>query len=254
MSFELRKQERKFFELKDDIMRRADEMGITLRVLGAVGVRIHCPKFKYIEYSAGRKLSDLDFAAYNSSAEGIEKIFADLGWAEDRFVRALYGTKRRIFHSKNGMHSDIFFDKLEFCHDVNLRGRLEIDYPTISLVDLLLEKLQIVKLNGKDVVDMMTLLREHEVGEADDETINIEYLASLCAKDWGLWKTATANLNKLVDFLPMLKKGDARDVGAKIKRALEAIEGRPKTLKWKLRAKMGERQKWYREVEELYRQ
>ena len=145
----------------------------------------------------------------------------------------------------------MFFDELHMAHDINFRGRLEIDYPTIPLVDMLLEKMQIVNIDDKDLVDTVVLLREHAVGSGDKETINVDYLASLCASDWGLWKTVTTNLEKVRNFAynaTFLGKEDIDDVVSKVGAILEAINNKPKTTKWKLRAKVGERIKWYREV------
>jgi len=75
--------------------------------------------------------------------------------------------------------------------------RLEIDYPTISLADLLLEKMQIVKLNEKDILDTIVMLREHDVGEGDKETINSDRVSGLLSDDWGFYYTVTTNLGKI---------------------------------------------------------
>jgi len=246
-------QERMFLELLDIIMKEAENRGVTLRVLGAVAFRVHCPKFKHIEYKVNRGLSDLDFAAYRKDADKISDLFMALGYRENLVVRVYSGGTRRIFNNeKNGIHSDVFFDELHMCHDINLKGRLEIDYPTISLVDLLLEKLQIVDLDGKDIIDTVMLLREHNIGNCDNETINVKYLATLCARDWGLWRTVTMNLNKIREFLPklvVLGEEDRKDVETKIKGILETIDSEPKSPAWKLRAKIGDKKKWYRDVD-----
>ncbi|MGC8773540.1 MAG: hypothetical protein ACP5RJ_08815, partial [Conexivisphaera sp.] len=175
----------------------------------------------------------------------------DLGYSEVLSYRLHSGGRRRLFLSGDGIHVDVFFDELHMAHDVNFRGRLEIDYPTISLVDMLLEKMQIVDIDDKDLVDTVVLLREHAVGSGDKEMINVDYLASLCASDWGLWKTLTTNLGKVKNFASsasFLSKEDIDDVVSKVDMILDAIERKPKTTGWKLRAKVGEKVKWYREV------
>jgi hypothetical protein len=250
---DLANQEKEFLDKVKEILDEANKRNVTMRVMGALAFRIHCPKFKFLIYSANRYLTDLDFAAYMKDADKISRLLEGLGYKEILAVRCYLGGTRRLFQNPvNKMKVDVFLDKLRMCHDINFVGRLEIDYPTISIVDLLLEKMQIVELDAKDIIDTITLIREHDVGESDSETINIEYLASLCASDWGLWMTTTTNLNKVKSFLPefeVLSDEDRRDVEEKIKKILEIIEKKPKSIQWKMRAKIGIKKKWYRTVE-----
>jgi len=151
---------------------------------------------------------------------------------------------------------DVFFDRLEMCHTIDFMDQLEVDYPTISLANLLLEKMQIVQLNEKDAIDTVVLLREHDVGKVDDQTINLEYISRLLSKDWGFYYTVTTNLKRIRDeFLPSydLSGEDKTDVEHKIDTLLERVEKKPKSLRWKMRARIGAKKKWYRDVEELYR-
>ena len=123
---------------------------------------------------------------------------AALGYAENREVFISTEGERAIFDKpKTGLHVDIFYEKLDFCHAIYWKDRLEIDSPTIPLTELLLEKMQIVQINEKDVIDTIMLLLEHPLGEIDKETINIRFAAQLCANDWGLWRTTTMNLDKV---------------------------------------------------------
>ena len=106
--------------------------------------------------------------------------------------------RRAIFASAfNGVHVDVFYEKLDFCHAIALQDRLQVDAPTLPLAELLLAKLQIVKITEKDFVDMIALLLEHELGEDDRTTLNAARIAKLCAEDWGLWRTATRISDKL---------------------------------------------------------
>jgi hypothetical protein len=173
-------------------------------------------------------------------------------------VSRLFGRNRLLFHDNivTKRHCDVFIDKLEFCHDVNFHGRLEVDDPTVPLAELLLEKMQIVKLNQKDIVDTIMLVREHELGDSDNETINAGYIARLCAADWGLWKTLTTNLGRVrksVEEERKLSDEDKNDVISKVEKLSTRVNYEPKTTSWKLRARVGERRKWYRDVEEMTR-
>ena len=43
------------------------------------------------------------------------------------------------------------------------------------------------------------------------------------------------------------------DIKTKIDKILDAIEREPKSMGWKMRAKVGTKKKWYTEVEEVTR-
>ena len=241
------------------IVGAAKSEGVLLRLLGALAFSIHCPKFSYMQQALGRSFTDIDFASYKKQRGKISKLFSELGYQEDLHVTALFGANRLIFYDKSGnsRHCDVFLDKLEFCHDVIFQDRLELDEPTVPLSELLLEKMQIVKLNEKDVIDTIMLLREHEVGSSDKETINADYIANLTARDWGLWRTLTMNLDRVqraTQSFEKLSAEDKTDVDAKIKKLRTRIDGEPKSRSWKLRSQIGDKKKWYRDIEELSRE
>ena len=247
-----------FLEEVNRIMDAAKAEGALLRLLGALAFHIHCPKFSYMQEMLGRTFTDIDFASYRKEVERINTLFAGLGYQYDVRVRALFGS-RLVFDdtSGTGRHCDVFLDKLEFCHDIDFKDRLEVDYPTIPLAELLLEKMQIVKLNEKDVIDTIMLFREHPIGGSDAETINADYLAHLTASDWGLWKTFTTNLENVrtkTQTLEKLSEDDKTDVTSKITALRARIENEPKTRGWKIRSQIGERKKWYRDVDEFLRE
>lgn len=253
----LRKQEVFFMKELDIIHEEALKYNITMRVIGSLAFRIKCPDYKYMQYENGRYLTDIDFIAYSGDIARVSEMFEHMGWDENMSVLQMFGDKRRIFyHPSNGIHSDVFIDKLRFCHDIDFRGRLDIDTKTISLIDLLLEKLQIVEINKKDLVDTMMLLRQYEVSAlgAGNDTIDGKYLSAICARDWGWYRTATMNLQKVADFSSeYLNKENSMDVKDKCHKLVKLIEEHPKSLKWKMRSKIGDSMKWYREVEEVDR-
>ncbi|MEA3409866.1 MAG: hypothetical protein U9Q95_05915, partial [Candidatus Eisenbacteria bacterium] len=236
---------------------KAAERGATMRVIGSLAFRLACPDFKRLEYDNKRYLTDVDFVAHGKEIDRVQDTFSDLGWSENQNVLRLFGDKRRIFyHPSEPVHSDVFIDKLRFCHEIDFRGRLEIEEVTISLIDLLLEKLQIVEINRKDLVDMMMLLRQHGISEdgSDVHQIDGAYLASLCGSDWGLWRTATMNLRKTSKLaLEYLDPDDAEQVIMRLRILWRLVDDAPKSLKWHARSKIGDRVRWYREVEEVER-
>jgi hypothetical protein len=239
------------------IIEASSSSDVLLRLLGALAFSVHCPKFGYLQQQLGRSFTDIDFASYGRKRGKIVKLMTSLGYEEDFMVSRLYGSRRIVFHSKtSNRHCDVFLDKLEFSHDLPFEGRLEADYPTIPLAELLLEKMQIVKLNEKDVIDTIMLLREHQVGHGDEETINSDRISTLCAQDWGLWRTVTGNLKSVLEHASkynQVSKDDMSDIASKVGKLLESINAAQKTMSWKLRARVGESRKWYREVDELVR-
>jgi len=246
-----------FIEEARRIVSAADERGIPLRLMGAAAVRIHSPSSLKLHVEIlNRQLTDLDFMTYTKYTRDVRKLFADLNYVLDEAI-ARIAENRDIFHDNyNNRIADVFYDKLDMCHTINFKGRLEVDHPTIPLADIVLEKLQIVKLNEKDVKDLIVLFNEHPVGETDKDTINAKYIAKLLAKDWGFWYTATTNLKRLRDeFIGMYKLPEdiVKRVKNRVNELLDYIDKEPKTMKWKMRAKIGTSRKWYKEVEEVIR-
>jgi hypothetical protein len=137
---------------------------------------------------------------------------------------------------------------------ITWNGRLEVDSPTIPLAEMLLEKMQIVRINEKDVIDTIMLLLEHPLGDSDHEVINIARVAQLCSNDWGLWRTTTMNLDKvkqLAQSYPQLNEQLKVDVAKQVDSALKRIEAEPKSMSWRLRSRVGDRVKWYKDVDEV---
>ena len=237
------------------IVQASNKAGLSLRVIGSLAFQIHCPQFGYLQAALGRAYTDIDFAGYRKQTSEIKALLAGLGYIEEREVFIFSEGYRSIFnHPNNGLHVDVFYDKLDFCHTIKWEGRLEVDKPTIPLAEMLLEKMQIVEICEKDVIDTIILLLEHSLGEEDTETINIGYVAQLCGNDWGLWRTITMNLDK-VRLLAQNYEQLTPEQKAKITTQVEAAQARldeePKSLAWRLRAKVGDRVKWYKEVDEV---
>lgn len=229
--------------------------------MGALAIRLHSPRYaglhEKLKRLGDREFTDIDFMTLGKHRRGIRKVLEAQGYEINQPMLRLFGYKRHIYDKpKSGISLDVFFDKLEMCHTIDFTKRLEVDYPTISLADLLLEKTQIVEINEKDLKDSIVLLRAHDVGESDKDLINAKYIAELLAKDWGFWYTATTNLKKLKESLvryDVLTDEDRKDVSEKIRKILEYVEKEPKTMGWKWRARIGQKKKWYREVEEVLR-
>jgi len=230
---------------------------VMMRLIGALAFRTHCQTYGYIQDKLGRKFTDFDFVSYPRFVRDVRRILTELGYEEDKQVTQLFGDRRMLFHDPAfGRHADVFYNVLDFCHPINFVGRLESEELTVPLAELLLEKMQIVEINEKDLIDSVMLLREHPIGDSDKETINAVVITRILANDWGFWRTVTGNLKLLgekLDHYDSLSKEDRQVVHDRIKELQDRIEAKPKSLGWKARAQIGERVKWYKDVEELQR-
>ena len=245
----------KFEDELKRIIKASGESGILLRVIGSLAFQMHCPDYGYLQQAMGRAYTDIDFGAYRKQTKEIKELMTRLGYTENREVYIVSEGERSIFDRPEvGLHVDVFYEKLDFCHAIYWAGRLEVDGPTIPLAELLLEKMQIVQINEKDIIDTIMLLLEHPLGDHDSETINIKRIAELCSTDWGLWRTTTMNLDKvrqLAQGYEQLTNEHKAHIGTQVAAALKRIEQEPKSLAWRLRARVGDRVKWYKDVDEV---
>jgi hypothetical protein len=231
----------------------ANENQIVLRVLGALAFHRRCPTYSGLQERLKREYTDIDFGGYGRQVREIRGYLAAQGYHEDEMVYVESQGSRLVLHQPDtGLHLDVFLDRLEFCHTIQWKGRLEIHDWTIPLAEMLMQKMQIVQINEKDLIDTMMLLLEHPLTE-DDAGVNIGLVSRVCARDWGWWRTLTMNLAKVrqaaaaYDLAPQEQGRIEQQVDA----ALARIEREPKSVSWRMRARVGDRKKWYRDVGEL---
>jgi hypothetical protein len=232
---------------------------IPLRIIGGMAIYLHSENQRTLWNSLARLgdkvFTDIDYVSLSAQLGKIVPFFEEMGYTTSRSFLYLHGNSRAIFYGKTIPMIDIFMDKLDFCHTIDLRKRLDVDYPTISLADLLLEKLQIVQLNEKDVKDTIVMLRAHNVGDNDQDTVNIDYVSRLLSDDWGFYHTFTTNLSKIKEYINQSQAlvKDRDDLFGKIDKISQRIESEPKSTRWKMRAKVGTRRKWYQDVGDVGR-
>jgi hypothetical protein len=229
------------------ILQVADERKITLRLFGGIAFYFRCPSARHRNLS--RNYVDVDFMGHAKQSREIKQLFEEFGYvARDRF-NAMQGYRRLIFNDiEHQRRVDIFLDVFEMCHKFNFKDRLEIDKETMTLADLLATKLQIVEINEKDLKDMLSMFIDHEIGNRDvPELINGAYLVKLCSDDWGIYKTFTMNLEKILMTLDNYELEDNQKQLARprIENLRKMIEDAPKSFRWKMRAKVGEKVQWY---------
>ena len=231
------------------IGRAADE-GVPLRLLGGVGMRLRAPG--ELAPAFRRTYADLDFVTTKKGVGATTGLFRGEGYEAQVAFNALHGGERLLFFDNDhDRQVDVFVGAFSMCHKIPLDGRIEVDPVSIPLAELLLTKLQVVQLNEKDVRDALALLHDHEVGESDGELVNSARVAQLCASDWGLWRTITQNLAACRAFADTYDVPDRPTLDERLDALLGRIEEEPKSRAWRMRARIGDRKRWYDLPEEV---
>lgn len=221
------------------------------RLLGGVAVRLHAD---HVPSPLRREYKDLDFVSTSGAGKATARELLNAGYEPDETFNALYGKRRLLFFDPfHDRQVDVFVGQFRMCHAIPLDGRIEIDRHTLPLAELLMTKLQVVELNEKDLQDALLVLLGHGVADSDGDAVNVERIATVCSDDWGLWRTLTRNLELCkagVDRYDLPEESRKRIV-ARIETAMERIDAAPKSRGWKLRARIGERKRWYELPDEV---
>jgi hypothetical protein len=233
----------------------AQKQGIVLRVMGPIALHYYFPEYvelyRRMERLGERVFTDIDFAAYGKHRGKLVPFFEAHGYELEKRAAMISGGTRMIFFSSNIPMIDVFFDKLDYNHPIDYRGRLEEHPHCVSLADLMLQKLQIVQINDKDLKDAMLLLLAAPLSDNDGNGINAKYIAKLFSEDWGFHHTGTTNLARIKEAtqgVKALSEEQRATIAAKVQAFLKIIEDAPKSGKWKGRAKTGTSKPWYKEV------
>jgi len=234
------------------VIESARRRGAVVRLAGGVGVRERAGSLGGIDLG-NRPYRDIDFVGRLRDVRAVDASLDGLGYTADRVVNAQFGTVRRVYHHPDGYHVDLFLDRLDFCHRIELLGRLELHALTLTPADLLLAKMQIVERNRKDLIDAALLLHNHDLVPSDPSAIELDRILTLTSNDWGLCATAGDFLDVLRASLPGLgfDEEPVRSIESRAAQLATAITAAPKSLRWRTRDRIGRRVRWYREVEEV---
>ena len=230
----------------------ATERSIALRLVGGLAIRVLTPELP----PRSRTGQDLDFASSSSTRRALIDMLTEQGYDPDKNFNALYGNKQLYFaHGTTGVAIDVLIDNLHMCHTLEFADRLTRMPYTLDAVDLLMSKLQIVELNEKDADDCLRLLVTFRLEDSSDaDAIDLRVFRSLVDDDWGWWRTVTMNLDRITALLaagarPAIE-GGKQDARTQLQILSETAESAPKSRRWKLRARIGERKRWYDVPEE----
>lgn len=233
------------------IAEAAAERGLPLRVIGGVAVALLCPSSRRSPLK--REYADIDFATTGVAKKGVVELMAALGYSGDREFNMLHGHRRLYFWDEaNRRQVDVFVDEANLCHRIDLKRRIERVPLTVPLADLTVLKLQVVETNEKDYLDICAIFADHDLSE-DDNGINSPYIASLTASDWGLWRTLGIVAERSEQFALGLSGFPAKEVVVdRLRRLQIELDMVPKTRVWRIRARVGDRKRWYELPEEVH--
>jgi Uncharacterised nucleotidyltransferase len=229
----------------------ASQEGVPLRLLGGVAVRLKAPD---VPSSLAREYKDIDFAVTKKGGGAADRLLKDAGYEPHVAFNAMHARERGLYYDEaNGRQVDLFIDAFRMCHEIPLGKRLGVETDTVPLAELMLTKLQIIEVNEKDIRDTVLLFHGHPIADHDDGAINGAHIAALCADDWGLWRTITANLERCRSHVGdyQLPVEGRRRIESRFDELLQRIEAEPKSRGWRRRAKVGERKRWYELPEEV---
>jgi hypothetical protein len=229
----------------------ASQEGVPLRLLGGVAICLKAPE---LPPSLARQYKDIDFAVTKKGGGAADKLLKNAGYEPNVAFNAMHARERGLYYDDtNGRQVDLFIDAFRMCHEIPLGKRLEVETVSVPLAELMLTKLQIIELNEKDIRDTVLLFHGHPIEDRDDGAVNGALIAELCADDWGLWRTITANLERCRTHVGdyELPAADKERIEARFDELLQRIEDAPKSRGWRRRAKVGEKKRWYELPEEV---
>jgi hypothetical protein len=235
------------------IIEAAEGAGVPLRATGGVGVALICPSARTAPLA--RRYQDIDFVGLARQARDIGRLLMELGYEPEEEFNVLHGQRRLFFLDREHQRqADVFLDRIEMCHRLDLADRMDLHPQALAPADLLLSKLQVVETNEKDYKDAVAVLADHEL-TAGDDGISVNRLNDLCANDWGWWRTVTMvaeRTHKYARELCQQPHGTALEhVPDRIRHMLAELERSSKSRRWKMRARVGERVRWHDDPEDI---
>jgi hypothetical protein len=221
----------------------AADHNLRLRIVGGVAIRLRCRSALHAQLA--RSFGDIDLCGI--SKLDYESFFVAQGYEPSIPFNRLNAMKyQRFDDAVQKIHVDLFLDRIEMCHQLEFKDRLDLDPYTLSPSDLLLTKLQIVELNDKDIQDVVALLLDHPLGTSEHPgEISLERIAAVCARDWGWWRTSHQTLERCIVWVDRHASGDFALVRRALARLITSIDEVPKSRRWRMRASVGDRVRWY---------
>jgi hypothetical protein len=230
------------------VLDELESRGVAARAVGGLAIHLRCPSSG--RPPLARSYKDLDLATVLPGSRPLTEALSGLGYQPDQEFNALHGQERLLFWDvQHERQLDVFVDRMVLCHTLEFANRLTLEARTLPLADLLLTKLQVVEVNERDLKDAAALLADYELGP---DGIDIERVVEVLGSDWGWWRTATATLERVAGYAGDLDGFPSAALVVQRATALrERVDAAPKSRRWRLRAMVGERKRWYELPEEI---
>lgn len=231
----------------------AEGAGIPLRATGGVGVAMISPSAR--RSPLARAYADIDYVAPRSATSLVGELFVELGYEPEEEFNSIHGGSRLFFlDPRHRREADVFIDGIRGCHSLELADRLTLSARALTPTDLMLSKLQVMETNEKDFKDLIALLVDHPVATEDrDGVLSLERIRAVCSSDWGWWRTTTQVAGETLRLVDRLVSSGAipREAAERLRAVIDDLASSPKSRKWKLRARIGDRVRWHEVPEEL---
>jgi hypothetical protein len=236
-----------------EIVARGTALGISLRLVGGLAVWVR--SIPETRAALGREYGDLDFVSDRATPKSITALMEGLHYSGETRFNAVHGERRLLFNASDGsLKIDIFRERFEMCHTLDLRERLTLDPLALTAADLALTKLQVVDITRKDLADLYMLILDHPLHHGDaPDVLNIDRVTDLCATDWGWYTTVMDSLETAMRLAPdIIDSGQRRGtVVERLEQLRGSLASAPKSRGWRLRAKLGRRIPWHESPEEV---
>ncbi len=230
-------------EAAKQIIDVAESRGASLRLLGGLAFKKLCPSANEARYY--RENKDIDLMGKREDSKKVMKTMETLGYKPREVFNKLSMGKRLIYYDLvNRRRVDIFLDEFEMCHKFNFKNSIEPNTYTLPLTELVMTKLQVVEKTEKEYLDLISAFHDFDVTEGEGG-IEGDRIAEACAREWGIYATFTKSLASLREWAGTLASDDRNVIVPRIERLVAMIEARPKGFSWKMRARIGEKARWY---------
>jgi len=230
-------------EASTQIIDTAERRGVRLRLLGGLAFKKLCPSSNDPRYF--RENKDIDLMGKREDSREIVKIMETLGYKPRELFNKLNMGQRLIYYDMgNKRRVDLFLDEFVMCHKFNFKENILAGTYTLPITQLLMTKLQVVEKTEKEYKDMIVAFHDYDVTFGRDG-IRGDEIADLCSKDWGVYTTFMKSLESLIRQAEELGDGERAVVVSRIQKLTSMMEAAPKSFGWRMRARIGERTRWY---------
>ena len=221
----------------------AETKGVRLRLLGGLAFKKLCPSAMEAVYF--RENNDIDLMGRMEESNGIVKIMETLCYKPRELFNKLNMGQRLIYYDMdNRRRVDLFLDEFVMCHKFNFKESMLAGTYTLPITQLLMTKLQVVEKTEKEYKDLVVAFRDYDVQQGGDG-IRGDEIADLCSKDWGVYTTFSKSLESLLGYAEGLDEARRSVVVPRVQKLVLMMEAAPKSLGWRMRARIGERTRWY---------